>query len=242
MIYFLIPAYNESENLVELVKTISSQQIGKKIIIVVDDGSTDESKKILKRLEKKYPLTPLGYKINRGAGYAFKFGLAYLIPKLQKDDVVITMESDNTTDYFILGKMLKKSVGTKVIIASPHAKGGKFIGVGRIRIALSRVAAFTDSIIFGINSITTYSSFYRVYPADLLIRAQKRYGNKFITHFGFSAAVELLIKLKNINAQFLEIGATVDWNKRKGKSKMKIYQNVKNHFVLYRDYLVGKFG
>ncbi len=242
MIYILAPAYNEAPNFELLAKSITRFVKEKMKIIIVDDGSTDETAKVIDGLSKKYSITRIGYKNNKGAGYAFKFGLEYLLPKTLKEDLIITMESDNTGDYKILPKIINLSRQNKIIITSPHIKGGAFMGVGTFRIKLSQFAAYLDSIIFGIKNVRTYSSFYRVYPAPFLIQVKKKYGTQFITHKGFSAMVELLIKLDKIGAQIVEVPAVVDWRKRKGQSKMNIKRNTFNHFQLYMDFFQGKFG
>lgn len=242
MIYFLIPAYNEDENFSELMKNISKSLKKSKRIIIVDDGSNDSTVGVLKKLSKKYPVTRIGYRRNRGAGYAFKYGFEYLIPKLKADDLVISMESDNTGDFSVINKMINLASKNDIVLASPHAKGGSFVGVGDFRVFLSKISSICDSQVFRVKSVKTYSSFYRVYTAKILEKMVGIYDKDFITNTGFSAVVEILIKAKKTGAKIIEVPAVVDWNKRKGKSKMNILKNARGHFALYRDYYLGKFG
>jgi len=242
MIYVLIPSYNEAKNLPKLVTNISKFLKKEIKIIIVDDGSTDKTVQIIKKIARKYPVKRIGYKHNIGAGNAFKYGFNYLIPKLKNNDLVLTMEADNTTDYQALNKMIDFSERNDLVLASPHAKDGMFIGVSYFRIVLSKISSFCDSLIFSIKGVKTYSSFYRVYTAQILKKLHKVHGSDFITQNGFSAGVEILVKADRIGAKIVEIPATVDWRKRIGRSKMNIFKNTLGHFLLYKDYFLGKLG
>ena len=125
MIYILIPSFNDSDNFGPLLLNILNTLKGKKTkIIIINDGSTDKTKEKVKQLSKKFPVTLIGYRKNKGPGYAFKYGFNYLIPKLRSDDLVITMEADNSSDFSILEKMIEKSKKFDVVLASPFAKNG----------------------------------------------------------------------------------------------------------------------
>ncbi len=75
----IIPAYNEGK---ELVKNISSiiESIDKVTnnfeLIIVDDGSTDNTKEESKKLNDKR-IKFLSYEINKGKGAALKYGFEY---------------------------------------------------------------------------------------------------------------------------------------------------------------------
>ena len=184
----------------------------------------------------------IGYDKNRGPGYAFKFGFNYLIPRLKADDLVITMEADNTADYFILKRMIQESNNFDVILASPYSGAGAFLGINLQRKILGHVASILDRFIFRLKNIKTYSSFYRIYRVAILKKAKKVYGDKFITEDGFSSVIEILIKLAKVDAKFTEVPAVVDWRSRKGKSKMKITKTITRHLRLYQEYLQGKYN
>ena len=243
MRYFLIPSYNDSENIDLLFKNIANHLKGQKYkIILVDDGSTDKTKETIKIMSKIFPVQMIGYKKNKGPGYAFKYGFDYLIPKLKHDDLVITMEADNTADYNIIQKMLKKARRYDVVLASPYAKGGAFLGINKTRMLLGQGAVILDQLIFKIKDVKTYSSFYRIYKSSILKKTKKIYAEKYITEYGFTAVVELLIRLSKIGASFYEVPSIVDWRKRQGKSKMDIKKTISRHLNLYKKYLLGKYN
>lgn len=243
MIYILIPSFNDSENFNLLLRNI-----GKKLrsysykVTIVDDGSTDQTLKVISHLSRRYPVRRIGYKKNRGSGYAFKFGFTYIIPRLKKNDILITMEADNSSDFAILTKMVEFTKKYDVILSSPFAKGGKFIKLDSKRRILSEIASILDRVIFRIKNVKTYASFYRAYRPDILKRAIKVYGNNLITETGFSAVVEVLIKLHKLGATVDEIPAILNWDVRRGKSKMKITKTIINHLLIYKNYFIGKYN
>jgi hypothetical protein len=89
-IIVIIPAYNEAENLKELLKRVPSQIKGKNVgVLVVDDGSTDNTKDIVVQAGHMIAQN----KINRGQGAASRLGYDVLVRNKVK--VGVTMDADN---------------------------------------------------------------------------------------------------------------------------------------------------
>lgn len=85
----IIPTFNEELDILE--KTIKSalECKGRKEVIVVDDGSTNNTKEFLKGLQKKYDFRYFSYPNNKGKRYAQVVGF-----KKTKGDILITLDSD----------------------------------------------------------------------------------------------------------------------------------------------------
>jgi glycosyltransferase involved in cell wall biosynthesis len=98
----IIPAYNEKEFIERTIeKVLRADTLGlKKEIIVIDDGSTDGTKKILKKIEKIYKnkyLKIIYKNKNDGKGAALKVGFLQ-----SKGDIVLIQDADleyNPDDY-----------------------------------------------------------------------------------------------------------------------------------------------
>ena len=89
-IMVLIPAYNEEENLQILLKKIPNKIYEKKVgVLVIDDGSTDNTKEI----PEKFGYIAVQNLINRGQGAACRLG--YDLLKNEDVEIIVTMDADN---------------------------------------------------------------------------------------------------------------------------------------------------
>ncbi|MBR3660511.1 MAG: bifunctional glycosyltransferase family 2/GtrA family protein [Bacilli bacterium] len=87
----LIPAYNPSSKLLELVNDLKKYNFK---ILIINDGSI-ESKKIFKELKNNSSCTILEYEENMGKGYALKYGFKYYLDNLVNDyQGIITTDAD----------------------------------------------------------------------------------------------------------------------------------------------------
>lgn len=84
----LVPVYNEEKFLAEAIRKIKSVRIRnlKKEIIVINDGSTDNSKNLLRRMRG---ITLININRNQGKGAAIRKGL-----KLMTGDVAVIQDAD----------------------------------------------------------------------------------------------------------------------------------------------------
>lgn len=93
----MIPTYNESENIVPMLKLVSGvlSKLKKYTyqILVVDDNSPDGTGKLVKSFSLKYPRVLLLPGKKQGLGKAMTRGYLHSINKL-KADIVITNEAD----------------------------------------------------------------------------------------------------------------------------------------------------
>ena len=89
----IIPIYNEEKTCSQLIEKVESVSIQKQII-VVDDGSTDDSNSILKEINGIELIT---HEVNRGKGAAVQSAIPYI-----KGDFVVLQDGDleySPTDY-----------------------------------------------------------------------------------------------------------------------------------------------
>ncbi len=87
----IIPAYNEGKNIVNNIKSIltSIDKVTDDFeLVVVDDGSTDNTKEESKRLKDKR-IKFFSYEINKGKGAAIKYGF-----EKSKGELVSFMDAD----------------------------------------------------------------------------------------------------------------------------------------------------
>jgi dolichol-phosphate mannosyltransferase len=224
MIYFLIPIFNEEDNIRNLFGELSAFQSQDEIFYVFsDDGSTDNSQKQIEHYFQGRNFCVLGDKVNRGPGAAFNTGFLWVLNHAKNDnDLIVTMEADCTSDLSILPTMITlNSLGFDLVLASVYAQGGGFDKTTFFRKFASALANFIYRFIFDVK-VLTLSSFYRVYTIALIKKIQVQYKGKIIEETGFVSMLEILIKGIWCNAKIIEVPMQLHSHKRIGRSKMKV--------------------
>ncbi len=102
-IVIVIPSYNEAHRILKVVTDI--QQKGYLNIVVVDDGSTDNSMNLLDGLN----ITILQHLVNRGAGAATETGLKYCRTKL-KAETVVMIDADTQHEVGDISKLIEAHI------------------------------------------------------------------------------------------------------------------------------------
>lgn len=103
MVSIIIPVFNSANLLNRCVESIFAQTFKDFEVILVDDGSTDNSLKICTEISKKDKRVKVFHKDNGGASSARNVGL-----KNAKGDFVAFVDSDDTIESNMLEKMLSK--------------------------------------------------------------------------------------------------------------------------------------
>lgn len=138
MISVIIPVFNVEEFLEKCINSVISQTYTELEIILVDDGSTDNSGKICDEYAKKDDRIKVIHKQNEGQGVARNYAL-----DICKGDYIAFVDSDDYIELDMFEIMLKAIDSDNYDIA---ICGVKFLEceTGRIR-----SIAFTDSVISG---------------------------------------------------------------------------------------------
>ena len=99
----IIPMYNVQNYVKECLDSLVNQTFKDMEIIVVDDGSTDDSVKIVSEYEKKYPFVKMVHKANGGLSDARNFGLQYA-----KGKYLAFIDSDDYVDHHLYELMVNE--------------------------------------------------------------------------------------------------------------------------------------
>jgi len=238
MIVVFLPAYNEEDALgrlvakfdVEILKAGSAYRI-----VVLDDGSSDRTAAVAQELSKKYPLELLRHPVNQGLGQTIIDGFKHVSETTSPDDVVITMDCDDTHEPRYMHEALAKiREGFDVVILSRYQEGGGEQGLSATKSFLSRGAGLFLKFFFPIRGVQEYSCGYRVLKASVLHKAHKVFGDRFIRlpHLGFVVTPELLIKFRMLGCRIAEVPFVLKYDQKVGKSKNKPMRTIKGYFAL----------
>lgn len=221
---FVIPAFNEEDNLPTLfadLAGVAGLLDARSRIFIVDDGSTDATPAVVRGYEGPLPIELVRLEQNQGPGAAFRHGFESALACAEPGALVVTLESDATSDLGALRSMLDEvERGADVVLAD-----WRMTGVAFHRRLLSAAAGWVVRHGLGLQA-TTVSSFFRVYRAATLEAATRRFGDHLIRERGFACKAELLGKLSTIGARIVEVPVPLDWSRRSGESKMPVVRTM----------------
>jgi dolichol-phosphate mannosyltransferase len=230
MAIFVVPAFNEEANVPRLLADLESRpELWRGgWVVLVDDGSSDDTVAAARAYDGELPVEVLELGRNQGPGRAFDRGFRRALAFAGADALIVTLESDTTSDLDAVGEMLATArSGADVVLASHHG-GGQLVNVTAHRRFLSKAAAYAIRRTSGLDA-RTVSSFFRVYRAGALHAAYSRYGDDFIRESGFACKAEILMKLDRLGASIAEVPVALDWAKREGESKMRVLPTVSGY-------------
>jgi len=197
----IIPCYNEENTIKKILDEILAVKLGttKKEIIIVDDGSKDKTRSIIKRYAKKYPRL-ISYhfqKQNAGKGAALKKGILK-----STGDIVVVQDADLEYDPEEYRRLLYP-------IERGHADvvyGSRFIGGEPHRIiyyrnqVANKFLTFLSNTFTGLN-LTDMETCYKMMRGDLAREFAK---NLKAQRFGFEP--EITARIAKSGARVYEIG------------------------------------
>ncbi|MGA2220807.1 MAG: glycosyltransferase family 2 protein [Verrucomicrobiia bacterium] len=238
-LFVVIPAYNEEQNLPSLLPHIAKvvAKTNRELqIIVVNDGSRDNTRSVAEDLAAKLPVRVLSHPTNYGVGRVFLTGLKAANESAQADDIIALLEADSTNDPELLPEMIRRiESGDDVVIGSRYEKGGKYHKFPPKRLALSLAANAGVRTLFPIHGARDYTIFYRAYRASVLARGFAVFGDKLIETRTFVCNAELLIKLNHAHPlRVSEVPLVYRYDLKKGKSKMPIKRTIGEYFSFVR--------
>ena len=242
MIFIFLPAYNEEIAIPRLLKKFDDVlKAGpeKYRVVIQDDGSSDGTAAIAEALGKLYPVTVLRHEKNLGLGETMRDGLNYLIKTVADDDVVVTLDCDDTHEpKFVPPAIEKLRSGYDVVALSRFCKGGGQEGLSGTKTFLSQGAGLFLKILFPIRGVREYSCNFRVFSGAILKKADRVFGKDLIrlAHLGFAVSPELLIKMRMLKARIAESPFVLRYDQKPTASKNNSIRTIKGHFAIVWQY------
>ena len=241
-IWLALPAYNEERSLpallercVPVARTLADA--GSRLaVLVVDDGSRDGTIEAARPFAARLALEVIPHGVNRGLGAALRTGLMAALARASEDDLIATMDADNTHDPGLIPEMTSRLANQRadLVIASRYAAGGREIGLSPLRRVLSRGASFLLTTLTRVPGARDYTCGYRLYRASTLRRAAAAWGERLIEEAGFTCMAEVLLKLGRGGARVTEAPLVLRYDLKEGASKMKMTRTIARYFELIR--------
>ncbi len=152
----IIPAYNEEQRLRPFLESIvefnqTNQLISE--IIIVDDGSSDQTAAIAQAFRSRLPLRVLRHHHNRGKGAAVRTGI-----KAARGNLVVFIDADGATPITELPKMYTALQRSDIAIGNRWIKGA----VTERHSALRKLSGYiyrSYMKLFGLGAIDTMCGF-----------------------------------------------------------------------------------
>ena len=202
-ISIVIPVYNEEKTLREIIRRVEeAPAFGlEKEIVLIDDGSSDGSTKILEEFEKKHKIICL--KKNRGKGAALKEGFLKA-----GGDIIIVQDADLEYDPDEYEKLLKPIVENK----ADAVFSSRFLGGEPHRVLYfwhylgNKFLTFLSNIMTNLN-LTDMESGYKVFTKSVLDKVAPKLKSK---KFGFEPEIVARVaKLSRKNkCRIYEVGVS----------------------------------
>lgn len=210
MISVVIPAYNEENSIGNTISEIKRVMKKNKIdknseIIVVNDGSTDNTAKVA----EKFGAIVINNPSNQGYGFSLKRGI-----KESKNETIVITDADLTYPFDKVPEMLKiKEKGFDLVVG---ARTGKYYRQSIFKSILRRLMKMLVEFVSG-KKIKDINSGLRVFDKSLVIK----YFPRLCDTFSFTTSQTLAYLMNNHFVYYIDI----PYNKRVGKSKIKLFRD-----------------
>lgn len=221
----VVPAYNEEKRILNCIKEVTSYFDKKGVpyeLVIVNDGSTDNTKKIVEQFAKKNSkVIDAGYEKNRGKGFAVKTGVLKA-----KGEKILFSDADLSTpikDFEKLDSWYKK--GFDVCVGSRRLSGSKISVkqplhrriIGKVFITMVQMLSSLD--------LKDTQCGFKLFNSR---KAKKIFSEQKIDGFSFDVEVLYLAKKKGYSIKEVP----VEWNDSEKYSKVN---PIKESFKMLSD-------
>lgn len=235
LVTVLVPAYNEALKIMSSLTTIYDYMLGladqyRFELLVVDDGSTDETGEIADAFARNRPQVRVVHQVaNMRLGQALRDGFS-----LSRGDIVVVFDSDLSYSVDHIGQMLETMDREQVtiVVASPYMKGGRVSAIPWRRELMSKQA----------NRMLALASQYPIKTVTSMVRA---YRGSFIRGLSLKAMgpeinTEIMYKAQVMRARVAEIPAHLDWSEqteRMAQRKVSLRVSTTSKLLVFASFL-----
>ena len=211
LISVIIPAYNEEKTIRQVLEAVQGLPFDKQVI-VVNDGSTDDTYAILEELRGNDDLVIIQCDENRGKGYAIRSGIPYVEGK-----VAVIQDADMELNPKDLVHVVEPMSNTDVKVVY----GSRFLN-GRGNASLhnyfaNRILAMYTNLLYGCR-ITDESTGYKAFSTELLKELN-------LTCEGFEFCPEVTAKILRAGYHIHEVPVSYFPRTKKEGKKLRFWSD-----------------
>ena len=225
MLSLLVPVLNEEGVIEETIRTLDRvlKVTGESYeIVVIDDGSTDDTPQILARLNLP-TLRIVTHAHNRGYGSSMKTGI-----RQSKGEIIGTVDADGTYPLEAFGALLKEMQSAKadMVVGARTKKGVK---IPLIRRPAKWIVNKLANTLAGIR-IPDLNSGMRIFTRPLCEKFMHLYPQRF--------SFTITITLAALTNDYMVCYVPIDYMKRTGKSTLSSGMNGLKNFANFLGLIV----
>ena len=192
----VIPVYNEKSTILKILEEVEkSDTLGlEKEIILIDDGSTDGTREIIKKLENQYKIIYHQQNLGKGAAVRTGFGKA-------TGDIILIQDADLELNPENYPKILKPLLlgETEVVYSSRYQEYNPTYHYRHYYLG-GKLISYLTNIFYGSKLSDVYCG-YKVFKANIL-------ENLNLENNGFGIEQELTIKILKKGYKIKEVPIT----------------------------------
>jgi len=191
----IIACYNEKAYIRELVKKVQNAPIPNKEIIIIDDHSTDGTRKILKNEIESSVAKVIYHKKNLGKGAALRRGF-----KQSTGDIIIIQDADLEYDPNEYTKLIKPILDDKADVVY----GSRFLGAQEHRVLWywhtigNRFLTMLSNMLTNIN-LSDMETCYKVFKRDIIQQLELKENR-------FGIEPEITAKIAKLKCRIYDVG------------------------------------
>ena len=215
MISVVITAFNEEKIIAHTIDSIDAVLKKQKVeyeIIIINDGSTDQTKEILNKFDD---IILISREVNRGYGFSLKEGI-----RESNGNMILIIDADGSYPVDEIPNLISKSSSYDMVIGE---RSGKNVSIGLLnrfgKLILRCLIYFLSSI-----WIKDINSGLRIFKKELI----EKYWNIIPDGFSLTTTLTIASLLEKYKIMFIPI----NYYKRIGISKIRPFRDFFNFVIL----------
>lgn len=220
----IIPVYNEEKTIIPLLNKVLESQIEKEIIIV-NDGSSDNTKQLLTEFKKEYSgsieIKIINLSKNIGKGFAIRTGLKYI-----NGDIILIQDADLELDPTDYTELIAPIIENKSAVVFGNRFQRHLEDVRLISFIGNFIVTTFTNILFRTN-LSDEATGYKVFKKDVL-------DNMKLNCKGFEFCPEITAKILKAGYSIVEVPITFHPRTHAEGKKVKWWDGIIALWTLFK--------